>query len=144
IIEMFYQKYLFLPGSLENLVTRPWTILTYMFLHAGLWHILVNMLFLFWFGRLLEEYLGRKKVISLYFLGGIAGGLLYFISYNIFRYLKFQLVYAMLVVASASVMSILVASATLFPDYSFFPLLFGPVNLKYIALVLVILDFLSI
>ncbi|MFS8617576.1 MAG: rhomboid family intramembrane serine protease [Solitalea sp.] len=144
IIELFYQKYLFLPGSLENLVTRPWTILTYMFLHAGLWHILVNMLFLFWFGRLLEEYLGRKKVISLYFLGGIAGGLLYIISYNIFPYLQDQLDYALLVGASASVMAILVASATLLPDYTFFLLLLGPVKLKYIALVLVILDFLSI
>src|SRR5690606_11749920 len=100
IIELFYQKYLFLPGSLETLVTRPWTILTYMFLHAGLWHILVNMLFLFWFGRLMEEYLGRKKVISLYFLGGIAGGLLYISSYNIFTYLQDPLDYALLVEAA--------------------------------------------
>lgn len=144
VIELFYQKYLFLPGSLENLVTRPWTLITYMFLHAGIWHILINMLFLFWFGRLLEEYLGRKKVLSLYFLGGIAGGILYIISYNIFPYLQDQLDYALLVGASASVMAILVASATLLPDYTFFLLLLGPVKLKYIALVLVILDFLSI
>lgn len=143
-IELFYEKYLFLPGSLEALATRPWTLLTYMFLHAGIWHILVNMLFLFWFGSLLEEYAGRKKIISLYFMGGIAGGLLYIISYNVFPYLQDQLQYALLVGASASVMAILVACATLLPDYTFFLLLLGPVKLKYIAMVLVILDFLSI
>src|SRR3546814_10194106 len=63
-IELFYQQYLTLPASLGLLPLRFWTIITYMFLHAGLWHILVNMLFLFFFGRLLEEYIGRKKLIS--------------------------------------------------------------------------------
>lgn len=144
IIARFYHEYLTLPASLELLAFRPWTIITYMFLHAGLWHILVNMLFLFWFGLLLEEYLGRKKIISLYFLGGIAGGLLYIISYNIFPYLQVQVGQAFLIGASASVMAILVACATLLPDYTFFLLLLGPVKLKYIALVLVIFDFLSI
>ncbi|QEC52299.1 membrane associated rhomboid family serine protease [Anseongella ginsenosidimutans] len=144
ILADFYHDYLFLPGSLDVLITRPWTIITYMFLHAGLFHILFNMLFLFWFGLLLEEYLGRKKIISLYFLGGITGGLLYIISYNIFPYLRDQLEFAFLVGASASVMAILVACATLLPDYTFFLLLLGPVKLKYIALVLVIFDFLSI
>lgn len=144
IIARFYHEYLTLPASLELLAFRPWTILTYMFLHAGLWHILVNMLFLFWFGLLLEEYLGRKKIISLYFLGGIAGGLLYIVSYNIFPYLQGQVGQAFLIGASASVMAILVACATLLPDYTFFLLLLGPVKLKYIALVLVIFDFLSI
>src|SRR3546814_2566405 len=102
------------------------------------------MLFLFFFGRLLEEYIGRKKLISIYFLGGIAGGLLFIISYNLFPYLQDMVGGAFLIGASASVMAILVASATLLPDYTFFLLLLGPVKLKYIALVLVIFDFLSI
>src|SRR3546814_15915876 len=75
-----------------------------MFLHAGLWHILVNMLFLFFFGRLLEEYIGRKKLISIYFLGGIAGGLLFIISYNLFPYLQDMVGGAFLIVASPSFM----------------------------------------
>src|SRR3546814_5222104 len=106
-IELFYQQYLTLPASLELLPLRFWTIITYMFLHAGLWHILVNMLFLFFFGRLLEEYIGRKKLISIYFLGGIAGGLLFIISYNLFPYLKDMVGGAFLIGGSASVMAIL-------------------------------------
>lgn len=144
ILEHYYTIYLTMSASPEILLWRPWTIITYMFLHDGLLHILFNMLFLYWFGLLLEEYLGKKKIISIYFLGGISGGILYLISYNVFPYLQDQAGNSFLIGASASVMAILVASATLLPDHTFFLLLLGPVRLKYIALILVILDFLAI
>lgn len=146
VIEHYYHYYLALPASLDTLMWHPWSILTYMFLHSfsNFFHIVFNMLFLYWFGLLLEEYLGRKRIIGLYLLGGIAGGVLYIISYNIFPYLIDQVRDAYLIGASASVMAILVGCATMLPNHTFFLLFFGPVKLKYIALIIVIFDFLSI
>lgn len=140
----FYRDHLALPAALDTLAWHPWTLITYMFLHGGFWHILWNMLVLFWFGRLLEEYVGRKKIVTLYFLGGIVGGLLYIAAYNIFPYLRDFLSDAYMVGASASIMAILVACATLLPDHTFFLLFLGPVRLKYIAVFLVVINLLSI
>lgn len=146
VIEHYYHYYLALPASPDILMWHPWSILSYMFLHSfsNFFHIVFNMLFLYWFGLLLEEYLGRKRIIGLYLLGGIAGGLLYIISYNIFPYLTDQVRDAYLIGASASVMAILVGCATMLPNHTFFLLFFGPVRLKYIALIIVAFDFLSI
>jgi membrane associated rhomboid family serine protease len=121
---------------------KPWTIITYMFMHAGFWHIIMNMLLLFWFGRIFQEYLRDKKLVATYIQGGIAGGLLYILAYQVFPALAGS--EALMVGASASVLAIIVATATLLPNYSMNLLFFGPVKLKYIAIVFVLLDVLSL
>ncbi len=59
--------------------SRPWTVVTYMFVHAGLWHIFFNMLGLFFFGPRLEARLGGRSFVALYFLSGLGGALFSFL-----------------------------------------------------------------
>jgi membrane associated rhomboid family serine protease len=56
---------------------RPWSIITSIFVHGGIWHILANMFTLFFFGRYINTLLGRRKFLIVYFVGGILGNLLY-------------------------------------------------------------------
>src|SRR5688500_5539093 len=134
-----------IPARFSEFVTRPWTILTYMFTHdlQGILHILFNMLVLYWFGRLFVEYLGSDKLIALYVLGGLAGGVVYLMAYNMIPYYvgQTQQFNIQLVGASAAVDAIVVGTAVLLPNYTFFLLFFGPVKIKYIAAITVVLSF---
>lgn len=136
-----------IPALFSEFITRPWTIVTYMFTHdlSGILHILFNMLVLYWFGRLFVEYLGSDKLIALYVLGGLAGGSLYLLAYNTVPYFvaQAQTFNIGMVGASAAVDAIVVATATLLPNYTFFLLFFGPVRIKYIAAITVFLSFLG-
>jgi len=129
-----------LPSAFTQLLIRPWTIITTFFTHYGFIHILFNMLFLYWFGSLIKEYLGNKKLINLYILGGLAGGALYIMMYNISPYFANEVGRSSLVGASASVMAIVVGAATLMPDYQFHLILLGPVRIKYIAIFYVLMS----
>lgn len=132
------------PANPSILATRPWTIFTYMFLHFDFWHILFNMLWLYWFGRIFTEFLNSRQLRATYILGGIAGALVYVASFNIFP--KFQDVYLNSVAlgASASVMAIVVVISWYVPNYRIHLLFIGPVRIYYIALFSIILDILMI
>jgi membrane associated rhomboid family serine protease len=135
-----------IPAPFTEFISRPWTIITYMFTHdlRGILHILFNMLVLYWFGRLFVEYLGSDKLIALYVLGGIAGGFLYLLAYNTVPFfIDRSETFSGMVGASAAVDAIVVATATLLPNYTFFLLFFGPVRIKYIAAITVFLSFLG-
>ncbi len=129
-----------LPASLSDFLMRPWSLVTYFFLHEGVMHILFNMLFLYWFGRIIKEFLGDAKVVNLYVLGGLAGGLFYLLIYNLFPYFADQVAYSRLLGASAGVFAVVVGAATLMPNYTMFLLFIGPVRIKYIALFYIILS----
>ncbi|NDK55105.1 rhomboid family protein [Pontibacter fetidus] len=133
-------SFIALHSDLGKFITRPWTLITYFFTHQGFLHIIFNMLNLYWFGQLVREYLGDKKLLSLYVIGGIAGGVLYMLSYNFIPYFADRAYNSVMIGASASVLAIVVAAATLLPNYTFNLLLIGPVRIKYIALFLVILS----
>jgi membrane associated rhomboid family serine protease len=146
LVDSYSTDYLSLPAYLPKLLTRFWTPFTYMFMHAGIFHILFNMLWLYWFGQIFEEYLGKNRTLGLYILGGLSGALLFLLAFNTIP--AFTHVHAAynstMVGASASVMAIIVATATLLPDYTI-PLIFiGPVRLKWLAIFFVIIDFLGI
>lgn len=141
-----------LPARFSEFVTRPWTLVTYMFTHdlTGILHILFNMLVLYWFGRLFVEYLGSDKLIAVYVLGGLAGGLAYLGVYNTIPFFKGLMTTATgvpimieMVGASAAVNAVVVAIATMLPNYTFFLLFFGPVRIKYIAAIFVFLSFIG-
>lgn len=135
------------PARFADFVTRPWTLLTYMFTHnlVQVLHILFNMLILYWFGRLFVEYLGSDKLIALYVLGGLAGGIAYLAAHNTIPYFmqRAAMFNFEMVGASAAVNAVVVATATLLPNYTFFLLFFGPVRIKYIAAVFVLLSFIG-
>jgi len=95
-------------------------------------------------GQIFVEYLGNKKLFSTYILGGIAGALMYVLSYNAFPLFKHSGIYIPMIGASASVLAITVAIATLIPNYKIFILLIGPVSLKYIAGIIVLLDLINL
>lgn len=145
-ISSHLNDYLSLPAYPPKLLTRFWTPLTYMFMHAGVLHILFNMLWLYWFGQIFEEYLGKKRTLGLYIMGGLSGALLFILAFNtIPAFTHANAAYeAIMVGASASVMAIIVATATLLPDYTISLIFIGPVRLKWLALFFVIMDFLGI
>ncbi|MDC3399745.1 rhomboid family intramembrane serine protease [Schleiferiaceae bacterium] len=129
-----------LPSNPLKFALRPWTILTYMFTHFGFRHILFNMIILYFSGKMLMEYLGERRMLSLYIYGGIGGGILYIILYNISPVLTS----GSMVGASAGVIAILVAGALYMPNM---PVrLWGIFEVKYwmLAAGLVLLDVLNL
>ncbi|MEG1563799.1 MAG: rhomboid family intramembrane serine protease [Bacteroides sp.] len=133
-----------LPASLYRFAMQPWSLFTYMFMHAGFLHILFNMLWLYWFGQLFLTFFSGKHLRGLYILAGLFGGLLYLISYQVFPYFAPAVAQSTMVGASASVLGIVVATAYREPNYPVRLLLFGTVRLKYLALIVVLTDLMFI
>jgi membrane associated rhomboid family serine protease len=134
-----------IPAPILSFLAKPWTIITYSFVHdlTGIFHILFNMLAFYWFGKIFIEYLGSDKLISVYVLGAVAGGVSYLLVYNTIPFYIEKMPLHGMVGASAAVYAVLVATATLLPDYTFFLLFLGPVRIKYIALVYIVISFLG-
>lgn len=132
--------FLRVPSALPELARKPWTVFTYFFAQEDILHILFNMLFLYWFGKLIDEYLGTKRLVALYILGGLAGAFAYVLIYNISPYFQGVVGNDRMLGASASVFAVTVGAATLLPNYTFHLLLLGPVRIKYIALFSIILS----
>jgi membrane associated rhomboid family serine protease len=127
------------PSSFKALLLRPWTLITYMFVHKDIWHILFNMLWLYWFGKIFLEYLDQRKLVAVYFLGGLSGALLYILSFNIFPAFAGVVSQSVAIGASASVMAIVIAIAAYVPDYTVHLFLFGRIKIKYMALAIFVL-----
>lgn len=134
---------LYFPNRPSTYIRQPWSILTYQFLHTpfGIFHVLFNMIFLFFFGRIFTQFMNMRYILPLYITGGILGALLFMVTFNISPAFQTN---AMLVGASASILAIVVAAATLVPDYTVYLLLIGPVKLKWIALVALLIDIINI
>ncbi len=125
-----------------ELIFRPWTLLSYMFLHSGFMHILFNMLWLYWFGALFLQLFTEKQMVALYLFGGLAGAFLYLLAYNTIPFFVGQA--SSMVGASAAVIAIVCATAFRIPDHTVQLLFVGNVKLKYIALASILIDLLSI
>jgi len=135
---------LYLPAENSKLLSQPWAFITYMFLHNGFLHLLFNMLWLHFAGKIFLQHLSPKQLLSTYILGGISGGLIFIIAYNYIPALAIYTQNAQALGASAAVLAIMVAIATYTPNYSVrFPFI-GIVKLKHIAIFSVLLDLLSI
>lgn len=144
VIFDFLVEKLSMPASFSQLFFQPWSVVTYMFLHVDFMHILFNMLILYWTGSLFAEYLGNEKLWTTYVLGAITGGLAYLIMFNISPAFSQQVNHSHLMGASAGVIAVMVGIATLLPDYTVQLILIGPVKLKYVALVSILIYFISI
>lgn len=137
-------EWLELPASFTRFIMQPWSAVTYMFLHAGFLHLLFNMLWLYWFGALFLQVFSARHLRGLYILGGLCGGLLYMVAYNLFPYFRPLTDYALLVGASASVLAIVAAAAYREPNYPIRLFLLGTFRLKYLALAVIVMDLLFI
>lgn len=133
-----------MPGSAWQFLFKPWTLLSYAFFHEGIWHILSNMLFLWAFGRVINEMIGHRKLLALYVLGAFVAGMAYLLIYNTVPTFTERAQSSILLGASGAVYAIMVGAATLVPDYRFNLLLIGPVKIVYIAAFFVFFSFIEI
>lgn len=132
--------YFYIPSNLGKLIIRPWTLLTNIFFHAGFWHLLGNMILLYFVGRILEDFMDFKKIWKIFLYGGISGAMLFVISYNIFPVFSEVVGYKKLLGASGGVTAILVATGTFLPRYQIRPFGLFNVELRWVALFFVFRD----
>jgi membrane associated rhomboid family serine protease len=124
-----------------HLIRHPWGIITSAFVHEGFAHIFWNMLSFYWFGRIVGDLLGNHRILPIYLLGAIAGNIVYFLmSFTPYGIVIGHFAYG----ASAAVMAMVAVAAYIAPDYIFNVLFIGPVRLKYVALVRVVIDLAAI
>ncbi len=140
----FLLSFLALPANVTEFISKPWTLFSYMFLHFDFLHILFNMLWLYWFGAIFVQYLSQRQFLGTYILGGITGGLLYMLAYNVFPVFDFVRDSALAMGASASVLAIVVAISFYVPNYTINLFLIGPIRIKYIAIITIVMDLLMI
>jgi membrane associated rhomboid family serine protease len=133
-----------LPSAPSRIITQPWTIITYMFIHHGVWHFIGNILWLWAFGYILQDLMGNSKLIPLFIYGGLAGALLYVLSFNIFPLFAGVNEVSTLHGASAGVMAVAIATTTLAPGYRIFPMIHGGIPLWVLTIIFVVIDFASI
>lgn len=138
----FIMTWFSLKPDFELLLYRPWTIITYGFLHAGFFHILFNMMVLYYFGNLFLDFFSSRQFLTYLILGIIAGGLIYILSYNFLPGLQTQ--QSLLVGASAGVMAVVIGISSHIPHYSLRFRFIGNIKLLYIAVALVVLDVVQI
>lgn len=142
--EYLLMPYLQLPANALSVLFKPWTLVTYMFTQVSFFHLLFNMLWLYWLGMIFLDFLSKKQFVFIYFFGGLAGAALYLLAYALVPVFSESKNFNALIGSSAAVSAIVFATATLVPDFSIRMLFFGNVRLKYLALVFIILDLLGV
>ena len=128
-------------ATLSEFILKPWSILTYGFIHGSFSHIFWNMIILYYFGNILKNIFGEKLILNLFLSGIVAGGLTYLISYNLFP--VFKGVNSVMIGASAGVMSVLFFLAAYDPQYRI-RIIFFDIKILYIALFLFFYDIIQI
>lgn len=136
-------RYFYIPANFTDLLYQPWSLVTYMFLHDGLWHILGNMLLLFYIGNIIEGFIGKAKTYQLYFLSGTLGGIIHIVFHTIFPLLADQS-HIPTLGASGAVFGIMVGTITLLPEYQIRLMLIGIIKLRWLVLIYVALNVLSL
>ena len=133
-----------LPANFNEFLYKPWTIITYGFLHTSFLHILLNLVALFYIGHLFKQYFTSKQLLNFYLLGTLFGGILFLISYAIFPVLLKEANISVLLGASAGISAIFIGIATYMPNYELkFPLI-GFVKLWTLACIWVAIDIIQI
>ncbi len=131
-----------LPSALDLLIQRPWSLITYFFLHIEIFHLIFNMMFLYWFGTIIQDFIGNKRLVQLFFYGGLAGAAAFILAMNTVSFFIDKSP-NFLNGASAGVFAVVVAAATIRPNYQVHLLLLGPVRIKYIAAFYVLWSFIE-
>jgi len=135
---------LILPSNTSTLIKQPWSIISYMFFHKTFIHLLFNMIWLHFAGKLFLDYFNEKQFFSTYILGGLCGGILFILSFNYLPAFEIANQNAKAMGASASVLAIMFAISTHIPNYRIQIPFIGMIKIKYLAIALIILDVISI
>lgn len=141
IDEQLWLRWVELPSDPSRLLVMPWTLLTYMFAQYDIFHILFNMLWLYWFGTIFMLTGTSRRLVALYIYGGIGGALTFLAAYNLLPAFSGE---GWLIGSSASVLAIVTGTAILHPDYKMGLLFLGEISLKWVAIVTIGIDLLSI
>jgi membrane associated rhomboid family serine protease len=136
-------NWIILPAKLDTFITRPWTLLTHMFVHDRVWHIIANMLWLWGFGYIFQDLAGNRKLIPLFIYGALAGALAYMLSFNLIPVLR-ENIESSALGASAGVMAIAIATTVMAPGYRIFPFINGGIPLWVLTMIFVIIDLATI
>ncbi len=144
LFDIFSNSYLALPAEPKRLLLRLWTPFTYMFVHMSFWHILGNMLWLYFMGRIFTEQFNHKQAFGLYLLGGLGGALLFLFFYNVFPVFHAVRAISTCVGASAAVTAIVIAICVARPNMEI--RIFGiiPLSLKWLGILYVVFDLMQI
>jgi membrane associated rhomboid family serine protease len=134
-------RWFIVPAKLSSIATRPWTVLTYMFVHVGFFFTLINMAWLWVFGSILQDLSGNSKIIPVYLYGGIAGVIFFVAISYAFPQLRSQVEYSFMLGGNAGIMAIALATTTLAPDYRLFKMLNGGIPLWILTILYIIIDF---
>jgi membrane associated rhomboid family serine protease len=133
-------RWFIVPAKLSSLAGKPWTVLTYMFVHVGFIYTLINLVWLWVFGSILQDLSGNSKIIPVYIYGGIAGAVVFVAASYAFPNLKEQVEYSFMLGGNAGIMAIALATTTLAPDYRLFKMLNGGIPLWILTILYVIID----
>ena len=140
----FVTKLFAVPSDISALAEKPGSVFTYMFLQEQFGHLFFNMLMLYYGGKIFLQYFSEKQLLLTYIFGGLFGALFFILAFNAFPVFEDMKGHAFALGSSASVLSILIAAATYRPDYTLNLFLLGQVKMKWVAIVFVVIDFLSI
>ncbi|WP_448702494.1 rhomboid family intramembrane serine protease [Mucilaginibacter sp. AW1-3] len=143
VLQQTVFTYLELPSNLPVLLKHFWTPFTYLFLHDGLLNTIFNMLWLYWMGQIIEDYLGGKKLTAIYLMGGLVGAVFYIAAFNLIPAFANAQFDSYITGAPACVAAVIVAAATLLPNYGVF-IIFFELKLKWLATIYVAFDILAL
>lgn len=138
----FIYEWFSMPADFDSFILKPWTIVTYGFLHGGFIHILFNLIWLYYIGNLFIDFFTQKQLLTFYLYGTVFGGLVYILSYNYFPALINS--NSTLVGASAAVSAIFIGIATHIPNYEFNLRFIGFVKLWVLAAIFVGIDIIQL
>ena len=134
-------SWVFLPGSLDKLSSRPWTVLTYMFSDQHVFRFIGNLFWLWAFGYILQDLTGNRKLVPIYLYGGVAGAIFFLLAHGILPKLQIQAPVAQLAGANASIIALAVAVMTVAPQYRIFPMINGGIPLWILGVLYLIVNF---
>lgn len=143
MVSIFVREYFAFPADPHLWLIKCYTLVTYAFFHQDFFHLLFNLLWLYWMGQLFLDFLKTRQFHFVYWGGAFGGAIFFALIYNIAPAFRDAVAGATLIGASAAVMAVFTAIATLLPDYSIRLMLFGTVKLKYLLLAYILLDIIS-
>jgi membrane associated rhomboid family serine protease len=129
-----------MPADFNKLISRPWTIITHMFVHDNIWKVFANMLWLWSFGYIMQDLTGNKKIIPIFIYGALGGAVAFMLAYNFLPSLQAYVPYATMLGASAGVMAVAIATTMVSPGYRLFPMIAGGIPLWVLTAVYLISD----
>ncbi|MDB5190743.1 MAG: rhomboid family intrarane serine protease [Segetibacter sp.] len=135
-------KWATLPATPVAFATKPWTMLTYMFTHIEIWHVLPNLLWLWGYGYILQDLAGNRKIIPIYLYGGVAGALFFLLAINLIPLFRSTMdTVAPLIGSGPALMALAISTTFLSPRYKIFPAINGGIPLWVLTAVFIIISF---